>query len=136
MVPRYNELMVNVSLPFVYFWQPYSESSAATSERLAAEYELQRQARAISGTRSTLISKAESLKKQLDNLKQNLLPKAERRMKLVQNLAPRDLETLQDHREAMEAFPDLKLKAIDLRLEFERTIFELEKYSRGKDEKN
>ncbi len=136
MLPRYNELMVNVTLPFVYFWQPYSESSSATSERLAAEYELQKQERNLTGVRATLMSKADSLKRQLDNLKQNLIPKAERRMKLVHNLAPRDLETLQDHREAMEAFPDLKLKAIDLRLEFERTISELEKYSRGKNEKN
>ncbi|OQW53829.1 MAG: hypothetical protein A4S09_06325 [Proteobacteria bacterium SG_bin7] len=136
MLPRYNELMVNITLPFVYFWQPYSESSAATSERLSAEYQLQKQERALTGTRAILLSKAESLKKQLDNVRQNLIPKAERRMKLVQNLAPRDIETLQDHREAMEAFPDLKLKAVDLRLEYERTVFELEKYHRGTNEKN
>lgn len=136
MLPRYNELMVSVSLPFIYFWQPYSESNAATSERLAAEYELQKQARNLAGVRATLISNANALKRQLDNLNQNLIPKAERRMKLVRNLAPRDLETLQDHREAMEAFPDLKLKAIDLRLEFEKAVFELEKYSRGKNGKN
>lgn len=136
MLPRYNELMVSVTLPFVYFWQPYSESGAATSDRISAEYQLQKQERILTGTRAILLNKAESLKKQLDNVRQNLIPKAERRMKLVQNLAPRDLETLQDHREAMEAFPDLKLKAVDLRVEFEKTVFELEKYNRGTNEKN
>lgn len=52
-------------------------------------------------------------------------------MKLVHNLAPRDMETLQDHRETMEAFPDLKLKALEIRRTYEETVAELLKFERG-----
>jgi outer membrane protein TolC len=128
MYPRYNEVMVGVTLPFVFFWQPNSESKAASSERLQAEYEVEKQRRTIDADKKVLLSKLESLKKQIDTLKKKLIPRTERRMKLVHNLAPRDMETLQDHRETMEAFPDLKLKALELRLEYEQAVSALEKY--------
>lgn len=128
MYPRYNEVMVGITLPFVFFWQPNSESKAASSERLQAEYELEKQRREIDADKKTLAGRVESLKKQLDVLRQKIIPRAEKRMRLVQNLAPRDLETLQDHRETMEAFPELKLKLLDLRLEYEQAISSLEKY--------
>ena len=59
-----------------------------------------------------------------------LIPRAEKRMRLVRNQAPRDMETLQDHREIMEAFPDLKLKSLALREQYEEAVSELEKYMR------
>ena len=133
MYPRYNEVMVGVTLPFVFFWEPHSESKAASSERLQAEYELEKQKLEINADKKNLLSKVESLKKQIDTLKEKLIPRAEKRMKLVHNLAPRDMETLQDHRETMEAFPELKLKLIELRLEYEQTVSSLEKYLSGKD---
>lgn len=52
-------------------------------------------------------------------------------MRLVHNLAPRDMETLQDHRETMEAFPGFKLKALDIRDQYEQTVTELEKFQSG-----
>ncbi|MDZ4660180.1 MAG: TolC family protein [Pseudomonadota bacterium] len=128
MAPRSNEVMVSITLPFVFFWQPYSTSQAAASERMQAELEYEEHRRIFDAKKLILISKVESLKKQLDTLKQKLIPKAEKRMKLAHNLAPRDLETLQDHREAMEAFPNLKLKALELRLEYEQAVSNLEKY--------
>ena len=93
--------------------------------------EFEKEKRKIGSQGGVLISRATALKKQLDNINQRLLPRAEKRMKLVHNLAPRDMETLQDHRETMEAFPDLKLKALDLRTQYEITIAELQKYERG-----
>jgi hypothetical protein len=41
------------------------------------------------------------------------------------------METLQDHRETMEAFPELKLKVLDLRGRYEGAVAELVKYERG-----
>jgi outer membrane protein TolC len=132
MSTRYNEVMFGITLPFVFFWEPNAASKKASAERLQGELELEKQKRSIDSERVTLMSKAELLKKQIENLKEKLIPKAERRMKLVHNLAPRDMETLQDHRETMEAFPELKLKALELRLEYEAVISSLEKYAASK----
>jgi len=133
MFPRYNEVMVGVSLPFVFFWEPRAQSSSASAERLQAEFEFDREKRKIESEKTSLLVKADSLKKQLDNLATKILPRAEKRMRLVHNLAPRDMETLQDHRETMEAFPDLKLKALEYREQYEETVSELQKYAQSKD---
>lgn len=133
MYPRYNEIMVGVSLPFVYFWEPHAASSSASAQRLQAEYELTRATRKVQTETASLTTKAEALKRQIDNLNNKLLPRAEKRMRLVHNLAPRDLETLMDHRETMEAFPDLKLKALEYREQYEEAISELQKYKKSGD---
>ena len=125
---KYNEIMVGITLPFVFFWEPYSMSKQASRERLIGEYDLEKERRTFNSEKIVLISRIESLKKQLDTLNNKLIPRAEKRMKLVHNLAPRDMETLQDHRETMEAFPDLKMKALDFRIEFEKSVADLEKY--------
>lgn len=126
----YNEIMIGVTLPFVFFWEPYNLSRSADAQRIVAEYELIKQTRAIEADKNILLKRASSLKKQIENLKLKLLPRAEKRMKVARNLAPRDMETLQEHRDTMEAFPDLKMKALDLRMEYETTVANLEKYVR------
>ena len=95
---------------------------------MQAQFELEKQRKDIDIENTTLLSKAESLKKQITILKDKSIPRAEKRMKLVHNLAPRDMETLQDHRETMEALPELKMKALSYRLEYEQAISNLEKY--------
>lgn len=131
LMPKTSEVMVGISLPFLFPWEASAASGKASSQRMQAELEFEKTKRKIDTERVTLLSKAASLKKQLDNINQKLLPRAERRMKLVHNLAPRDMETLQDHRETMEAFPDLKLKALELRRTYEETVAELLKFERG-----
>ena len=131
MTPRYSEVMVGASLPFVFFWEPRAASGKASAERMRGEFLLSQEKRKIESRRASLNLKAESLKKQLDLFRESLLPRAEKRMHLVHNLAPRDMETLQDHRETMEAFPDLKLKALDIREQYEQAITDLEKFKSG-----
>lgn len=131
LMPKTSEVMVGISLPFLFPWDASATSGKASGQRMQAEFEFEQTKRRIDSERSTLLSKASSLKKQLDNINQKLLPRAERRMKLVHNLAPRDMETLQDHRETMEAFPELKLKALELRRTYEETVAELLKFERG-----
>lgn len=131
MNPRYSEVMLGATLPFVFFWEPKSTSGKAQAERAQGEFLLAQERRQIESRRATLLVRAESLNTQLDVFKDKLLPKAEKRMRLVHNLAPRDMETLQDHREAMEAFPDLKLKALFLREQYEEAVAELEKFASG-----
>jgi outer membrane protein TolC len=127
MNPRYSEIMLGASVPFLFFWQPRAESGKAAAERLEGEYRFDLESRRIESRRASLVNKAESLKKQLDQFRVKIVPNAEKRVRLVYNVAPRDLETLQDHREAMESLPELKLKALDLRDQYEETVAELEK---------
>lgn len=105
MSQKYNEIMVGVTLPFIFPWGPYSESGKARAERLQKEYELEKERRKISSEKESLLSRVHSIRRQLERLTEKLIPRAEKRMKIVHNLAPRDMETLQDHRETMEAFP-------------------------------
>jgi outer membrane protein, heavy metal efflux system len=131
MTPRYSEVMVGATLPFLFFWQPNAESQRASADRMAGEVQLQQDKRKIESETSILFSRVHTLRRQLDLVRDKLLPRAEKRMRLIHNLAPRDMETLIDHREAMESLPDLKLKALELRAKYEEAVAELEKLSPG-----
>jgi outer membrane protein TolC len=131
MTPKYSEIMLGASLPFIFFWEPWAATDKAAAERMQGEYLLEQEARRVQSEKAILFSKAESLKKQLDQFKDKLLPRAEKRMRLIHNVAPRDMETLQDHRETMEIFPELKLKALDLRQQYEEAVADLEKFVSG-----
>jgi len=126
---KYNEVMVGVTLPFVFPWGPSSESGRASAERLQKEFELEKEKRKIFTEKASLLSRIHSIKSQLETLTEKLIPRAEKRMKIVHNVAPRDMETIQDHRETMEAFPELKMKALELRVQYEEAIANIEKYS-------
>lgn len=132
MSSRYSEIMVGITLPFIYFWQPHTDAQTANIETLQAELNLNREKRNINTRVATLYSKVESLQKQLLNLKNKLIPRAHQRMKIVHNLAPRDMDTIQDHRETMEAFPELRMAELELRMQYEESIAELEKYVSNK----
>jgi outer membrane protein TolC len=124
----YSQVTVGLSLPFLFPWEPSAISGNASAMRFQSELEYEKEKRKIESERSLFLAKATSLKKQLDNITQKLLPRAEKRMRLVHNLAPRDMDTLQDQRETMEAFPELKLKALDLKMEYEAAVAELNKF--------
>ena len=121
----FKEIMLGANLPFVFFWEPRAVSKSASAEKLKAEAELASEQRSESSETSTFESRALSLRKQIDLIQTKLLPRAEKRMRLVRNLAPRDMSSLQEHREGMEEFPVLKLKALELRLQYDSTVAEL-----------
>lgn len=128
MASKYNEVMLSVSLPFVFFWEPYAESKSASATRYKGEVDYTQERLRVDGRKASLLAKAESLNKELTQIREKLLPRAEKRMRLVHNIAPRDMESLQDHRETMEAFPGLKLKALELREQFETAVAELSSF--------
>ena len=131
MTPRSSEVMLGATLPFIFFSQPSATSGKASTERSRGEFSLALERRKVDANLALLGSRALALKKQLDQIREKLLPNAEKRMHLVHNIVPRDMEALQDHREAFEALPELKLKALELREKYEETIAELEIYSSG-----
>lgn len=125
MSPQSQELMVGISLPFVFFWQPKVETTEASAQRLKVETELQK-AKVESETKVVgLVKKVETKQAQLKNLKENMIPRAERRMKLIRNLSKRTMEGLDQHKSVMFALLELKIKAIDLRIELEKNFTEL-----------
>lgn len=128
MFGRYNEFTVGATLPFIFFWEPNASSRDSTLKRIQAEFELEEVGRRIENERYLLTQRATSLRTQLESIKSRLIPRAKSRMGLVHNIVPRDMESLQDHRETMEAFPELRLRALELRFAYETTVSELEKY--------
>lgn len=131
-----NELMLSASLPFLFFWQPVSEVKQAREQRLIAEYKLQNETRKLESLKSTLYQQAEKLKKQLDTLLEKTIPRSVKRYHMLHNLDYRDMDTLKDHREIMEAVPELKMQAFNLRLKYEKTIAEIESYITSKESQN
>lgn len=129
MSPQSQELMIGMSLPFAYFWQAKAELDEASAQRFLAEVELQK-AKVESDTKVlSLVKRLEAQQAQLKNLKENVIPRAERRMKLIRNLSKRTMEGIDQHKSVMLALLDFKIKAIDLRLEFEKSFVELLKLS-------
>lgn len=122
MTSKTQETMLGITLPFVFFWQPYSEVVKAKRERRIEEYQLQSTKRRIESDQIALIEQAKSLKKQLSNLKEKIIPRAEKRLKYLNNIDYRDMATLEDHRSTMESIPELKMKALDIRIKYERIV--------------
>lgn len=122
----FTETSIGISLPFVFFWDPRNEVATSIAKREESDLELIKAKSKLDADKSKLTSELDSLKTQIKNYEEKIIPAAEKRMRLVHNIAPRDLETLQDHREASEAFPEYKLQVLDLRREYERKISELE----------
>lgn len=119
------EVMVGVTLPFVFFWQPQAESSESSARALRAEAELRKTRTDVDANLRSLSLKIENLQKQLSSLQNKILPRAHRRMRLVDALSPRTMEGLDEHRSVMLDYLDIQTKAIDVRFEFERSVSEL-----------
>lgn len=132
-MPRSQEIMIGLSLPFLFFWQPQAEVSMASARKLRAETEL-RKARIEFGSRlNGLKAKALSLEKQLSTLKDKLVPRAKKRVQMLENLSLRSIENLNEHRTIMLSYLDLRTKEIDVRIELEKIFIEISKLTQKKD---
>ncbi len=131
--PKSVETMIGITLPFLFFWEPNSLVRQAKLESLQGQFEFDKEKRNFLSDKSVLFSRIKSLRKQLDTLNTRLIPRAEKRKKLLQNISLRDMEALQDHRDTMEALPDLKMKALDYRLDYEKAVAEVVKYNADED---
>ncbi len=125
MSPRSQEIMVGLNLPFVFFWQPKAELAEAQAQRQIAESELLKAKIEFETKVASLVAKAGSLLEQLENLKSKLLPRAEKRKNLVTNLSQRTIESLDQHRAVVIGYLDLKLRAVELRQDYENAVSEL-----------
>jgi outer membrane protein TolC len=129
MMAEFTQISVGITLPFAFPWEPMSKSNEASALRRMTEYELEKGKRKIEYTQANIVSEAEALKAQMTLIQSKLIPRAKERMKIVHNIAPRDMNSLQDHRETMEAFTDLRLQVLSLRARYEQIAAQLLQYS-------
>ena len=125
MTQRNEEVMVGITLPFLFFWQPQSEVSEISARGQRAQAELEKSRVDFETRVAGLLAKSESLKKQLMTLKVKLIPRAEKRMRLVENLSARSIEGLDTHRMVMLDYLDLRTKELNARNEFEKALIEI-----------
>jgi outer membrane protein TolC len=129
MFPENNQVMVGITLPFVYFWQPSAKSNEASAQKREAELKLAQTKRNVMAEKVSLEKSFETLKTQLANLNNKILPNAIKRRKLFRNVAPRDLSSLQEHLETMISVPDISLQILSLKTKYEQAVASLAKYS-------
>lgn len=125
MNPRNEEFMIGITVPFLFFWQPQAENAEATAKYQRAQAELQKVRIELDSNLKSLLQKAEAQKTQLETLNEKLIPRAHKRMKLIENLSKRTMEGLDEHRTVMVDYLDLRLKALDARAEYEATLSEI-----------
>ena len=118
------ELMLGMTVPFIFPWQTHSEVAEASAQKLKTEADLQKIKIEVESRISSLVKKAESIESQMKNLIEKLIPRAEKKIKLVRNLSQRTMEGLDQHKMVMLSFLDLKIKLIELKLEQENTVRE------------
>ncbi len=128
-MPNNSEVMLGVELPFLFFWQP----KARVAEAQARTQELRAQTKQTENELKLKLlkarSEAESLRTQLLNFEKQIIPQAQKRMKVAHSVAPTDMESLTEHRESMEQYLDLQLAALNLHVDYEKAISELEALS-------
>lgn len=124
-IPRNEELMVGVTLPFLYFWQHKAEVGAAGANRLKAEASLLQAQINYTSSSESLLRKEKSIRRQLENLNSKILPRSEQRVRLVKNISQRTMQGLTQSNSVMLSHFNLKLSAIESRVEHERTIRDL-----------
>lgn len=135
MTPRNEELMVGVTLPFLFFWQPQSEVSEASARQQRAEADVLKARLTVEAQLNSLLEKSKAIGKQVENFKDKLIPRAHRRMKLVENLTVRTMEGLDEHRMVMFDYLELRQKEINSRLELEKTNIEILKIANHQEDK-
>lgn len=119
------ELMVGMTVPFLYFWESQAQIKEATAEKRKANAELQKMTITSDSMLSSFLKKSEAFKKQIMILKNQLIPRATHRVDLMKNISPRIMQGLDEHKSVMSDYLDLKLKAVDLRIAYEKNFQEI-----------
>lgn len=135
MTPRSEEIMIGITLPFVFFGQPQSEISEAAAKQQRAETEVLKAKLSVETQLASLVEKSKFIRQQIENFKDKLIPRAHKRMKLVENLTVRSMEGLDEHRMVMLDYLDLRQKEINSRFELEKINIEILKIVNDQEDK-
>jgi outer membrane protein TolC len=128
MFPENNQITLGVTLPFVYFWQAQALSDESAAQSLKAEINLNKTKRSIQAEKVNLEKAIQTFKNQISILNDKILPKALKRKRLFQNIAPRDLSSLQEHLDTYLSIPDIHLQILILKSKYEQAVSMLSRY--------
>ena len=136
LMPNYSEVMVGVTLPFLFFWEAKGEVSAAHARAQAAANQVEKVRLDLQQDVLESRARAESLRAQLANYDTKIIPQAEKRSRIAHGLVPSDPESLMEHREAMESLVQLRLAEVSIRVDYEKSVAKLERLlARGTESK-
>ena len=125
-MPNNSEAMVGLELPFAFFWQPKGKAAEARAQVDDARAQVRLAESELKLRVLKARSEAESLKTRLENFNKVILPQAQKRLKIAHSITPTDMESLNEHRESMESYVDLRLAALNVRVDYEKAVTDLE----------
>lgn len=125
-VPASQEVMLGLSLPFVFFWQPAAQGSEAKARVIESEAMREKSRRESEATFSNLSEELAVLGRKLARLEKESIPRSEKRMALSHSISFSDMQSLDQHREILEDLLKLKLERLRVRTEYEKKVAELE----------
>lgn len=124
-VPGGKEIMVGISMPFIFPWQ-----RNARNESLS--FTVQSEEQKALQIKNQLLEEYNSLSSQLKEqwslvsiYKEKSLPIMEKKLKLVHQLTTLDMESLDAHRMAIDQSTDLKLKLLEVEINYRINQFKL-----------
>ena len=121
-MPNYSELTMGITLPFLFFWQASGQVSAASARAQMAGAQIQKVRNELSLELLEAKARVASTHAQLLNFENRIIPQAEKRMRIAQGLVPSDMESLNEHRDAMDGVISLKLAALKSRVDYEKAL--------------
>ena len=122
--PSSSELMVGVTLPFAYFWQPAAMNRVAGARAVQAEAQLHSRRNSLRLQLLRKHAELAGLRAQLERYRDNVLKGAQKRLQIAHGIAPTDTESLNEHRESTEKAVEFRMKALELRVDYEKALAE------------
>ena len=116
------EVSVGLSLPFLYFWQPRATLRAAQAKQFEAEAQVRAKQNGIRLLLVRRFAELSSFRSQYLRFKNSILTESDRRMRIAHATAPTDMESLNEHRDALESSVELQIKALSVRVDFEKAL--------------
>jgi outer membrane protein TolC len=113
------EFMIGIDLPFAFFWKPRAEKAEAIANQTIAEANYRKAEVESEALRHALMKQSDILKNQIKILKKVSIPAAEKSLKYLKNIAPRDMSGLEAHRRIFQDYISLRTQLVELRLAYE-----------------
>jgi outer membrane protein TolC len=113
------EVMVGIDLPFAFFWQARAEEAEASASKIVAQARYQKSLVESEAFKKSLKAQADLTKMQLQNLDRISIPAADKRLRLLKNISPRDMSGLNSHYKVFQDAIELKSQRVDVRYRYE-----------------
>ena len=113
------EIMVGIDLPFLYFWQGRADNAEAFANKHVAEAKYKKSIVESDSLKESLKAQTRLIKDQFRNLNNISVPAADKRLRYLKNIAPRDMSGLESHHRIFHDAIELKTQLVDARTRYE-----------------